>query len=151
MMARGRGAVVNVSSLAAEFPLPGMAAYTAAKGGLSGFSRALMMEAGAIRGVQVVDLQPGDYRTNFNRAMPRMEDGAAWEAPVRERLDALIEESPEVERAAEDLRRALAGGRSGTVVTGSFLQARLAPLAQGIFGHRILRWVMRHYFRLNRK
>ena len=149
MLARGSGAVVNVSSLAAEFPLPGMASYTAAKGGLSAFSRTLMME-GESQGVQVVDLQPGDYRTDFNKVLRRTPGGEAWEAQVLVRLDELIAESPEVAQAARDLRKALAGGRSGTVATGSLMQAGLARFAQWAFGHRFMRWAMRRYFRMDR-
>jgi short-subunit dehydrogenase len=148
MLARGRGALVNVSSLAAEFPLPCMALYTAAKGGLSAFSRTLMLEARA-SGVQVVDLQPGDYRTHFDQALQKPPGGEAWEKRVLERYDALLKISPEAEQAARDLRKALMRGRSGTVATGSFSQATLAMLAQRVFGSRVTRRGLRHYFRLD--
>jgi NAD(P)-dependent dehydrogenase (short-subunit alcohol dehydrogenase family) len=145
MLQRGRGAVVNVSSMAAEFPLPAMSAYTAAKAGLSGFSRALMMESQG-RKVQVVDLQPGDYQTEFNRAAQRPSGGEAWEQRLVEKYEELLNQSPLPEKAAGDLRRALAGGRSGTVMTGMPTQTHLASWAQRIFGHRLTRWGLRHYF-----
>jgi NAD(P)-dependent dehydrogenase (short-subunit alcohol dehydrogenase family) len=150
MLARGSGSLVNVSSLAAEFPLPCLSLYSAAKGGLSAFSRALMVESHG-RGVQVVDLQPGDYKTNFNRGMVFPPGGAAWEARVWERFEELMDHSPEPARAAEDLRRALAGERSGTVATGDFYQTKLALLARWLFGHRVTRWSLQSYYRLNAK
>ena len=147
MLARKRGVVVNVSSLAAEFPLPAMSLYTAAKAGLSGFSRALMLES-AGRGVQVVDFQPGDFNTNFNRAVHKTAGGEAWEERAWARFEELLEHGPLPAQAAVDLRRALLRGKSGTVTTGDFFQAKIGPLAQRIFGHGLTRGVLRKYFRL---
>ena len=44
MLARNRGALVNISSLAAEFPLPFQSAYNIAKAGLTALNESLMME-----------------------------------------------------------------------------------------------------------
>jgi NAD(P)-dependent dehydrogenase (short-subunit alcohol dehydrogenase family) len=148
MLARKRGAVVNVSSLAAEFPLPGFSLYSAAKAGLSGFSRALMVEA-AGRGVQVLDFQPGDYKTAFNRAARRPAGGEPWEARLWSEIEKLLENAPDPARAAEDLRRALAGGHSGTLPSGMWFQTRAALLAQWLGGRRLMRWGMRKIYRVD--
>jgi NAD(P)-dependent dehydrogenase (short-subunit alcohol dehydrogenase family) len=148
MLARGRGAVVNVASLAAEFPLPCLSLYSAAKAGLAAFSQALMIEA-AGRGVQVVDFQPGDFRTAFNRAARRPEGAEAWEQRAWARFEQLLENGPAPDRAARDLRHALLGGRSGTFATGDFFQTTVAPLAQRLFGRAVVRWFMRKYYRLD--
>jgi short-subunit dehydrogenase len=58
MLARGRGVIVNVSSLAAFVPLAGMARYVAAKAGLAAFSEALRAEV-AGSGVHVLTVYPG--------------------------------------------------------------------------------------------
>lgn len=125
---RGRGCLVNVSSLAVEFPLPYLSGYNIAKAGLSAFSESLL---GENRGTNliVIDFRPGDYRTSFNQAMsltapassagPRL--ARAWQV-----LEANLAAAPAPERAAADLRRALLAGRRGTVRSGSFFQARLA-------------------------
>ena len=153
MLARGRGALVNVSSLAAEFPLPFMSGYNAAKAGLSAFTESLMIEV-AGTGVIVVDFRPGDYRTGFNRAMPpTSEIPAAAEAPaairlrrVRAALDAHLRAAPPPARAAADLRRALRRGRSGTVCSGSWRQVRLAPLLARLAPASWRRAVAARYF-----
>ncbi len=149
MLARKRGALVNVASLAAEFPLPGLSVYTAAKAGLAGFSKALMLEA-AGRGVQVLDFQPGDFKTDFNRAAQRPDGGEAWETRAWERFEKLLDEGPAPERAAADLRAALLKGRSGTVATGVFFQACAGPAAQRVLGGRVTRWFLRKYYRLDK-
>ncbi|MFZ5478640.1 MAG: SDR family NAD(P)-dependent oxidoreductase [Myxococcota bacterium] len=64
LLARGRGAVVNVSSLAALAPTPGMAHYNAAKAGLAAFSESLRGEWRRT-GVNVVTVYPGPVRTNL--------------------------------------------------------------------------------------
>ena len=116
MRARDRGCLVNVSSLAAEFPLPFMSGYNVAKAGLSALSESLLFET---RGsaVNVIDFRPGDYRTAFNQAMhrpirapeaPRGLAGSGGELPA----------APPPARAAADLRRALLRHRAGIVRSG---------------------------------
>ncbi len=125
MRARGRGCLVHVSSLAAEFPLPYMSGYNVAKAGLSALSESLMFESRGTA-VRVIDFRPGDYRTDFNRSMHKDSISpatqGAWAA-----LEAGLAGAPPPERAAHDLRRALLSGRGGVVRSGSFFQARLAP------------------------
>jgi short-subunit dehydrogenase len=128
LLAQGHGAIVNVSSLAVEFPLPYMSGYNIAKAGLSAFSESLMIET-AGTGLTVIDFRPGDYRTGFNQAMSVPSSAAS---PVRlarawQTLEANLLAAPPPARAAADLRRALADARSGVVRSGSFFQARLAP------------------------
>jgi NAD(P)-dependent dehydrogenase (short-subunit alcohol dehydrogenase family) len=126
MRGRDRGCLVHVSSIAAEFPLPFMSGYNVAKAGLSALSESLIFETRG-SGIRVIDFRPGDYRTNFNQAIqkepPSPATRRAWDS-----LEAILAAAPLPERAARDLRRALLRDRSGIVRSGSFFQARLAPL-----------------------
>jgi short-subunit dehydrogenase len=126
MRARGRGCLVHVSSIAAEFPLPYMSGYNVAKAGLSALSESLMFESRG-SGITVIDFRPGDYRTNFNRAM-QTDSVSEKTRKVWGRLDAMLASAPAPERAAADLRRALLANRSGVVRSGTLFQASLAPL-----------------------
>ena len=126
MAARGRGSLVHVSSLAAEFPIPFMSGYNVAKAGLSALSESLMFEARGT-GIIVIDFRPGDYHTDFNQAMPP-DTGSEVTRRARAEIERLFARAPKPERAARDLRRALLAGRSGVVRSGSFFQARIAPL-----------------------
>jgi short-subunit dehydrogenase len=62
-MSRG-GVIVNVSSLAADIPLPYMAVYSASKAFVTNFSVAFREELRP-RGIEVVSLNPGAVRTDF--------------------------------------------------------------------------------------
>ncbi|AWI08613.1 SDR family NAD(P)-dependent oxidoreductase [Ereboglobus luteus] len=151
MQARRRGCLVNISSLVVDFPLPYMSGYNMAKAGLSALSASLAFEA---RGtpVCVIDFRPGDYRTSFNHVMQPASGNPAGVAQdervasVWKTVDAQFNAAPLPERAARDLRRALRRGRSGTVRSGTFFQARLAPLGARLLPGRLLRAIAAHYF-----
>lgn len=129
MLPSKRGCIVNVASLATDFPLPFMAGYNMVKAGLSALSESLMFEVRGT-GVVVIDFRPGDFRTDFNRAVrqvdgPQSADGRL--AKVWAVLEKNVDEGPAPERAAASLRRALLRRRSGIVRCGTFFQAHLAP------------------------
>ena len=153
MLARNRGALVNVSSLAVDFPMPFMSGYNVVKAGLAAFSESLMIEV-AGTGVIVIDFRPGDYRTGFNQtmqassginflsdALPAGRVRRAWTV-----IEANLATAPSPARAAADLRRALRRHRSGTVRSGMFFQAWLAPLLARLIPLSLRRAAQARYF-----
>ncbi len=70
MLAGGRGAILNVSSLAGEFPIPDFAVYAASKAYVSSLSEALRIETRR-SGVNVVALCPGPVSTEFGEVARR--------------------------------------------------------------------------------
>ena len=64
MMRQRRGVLLNVSSVSAERPARGQAAYAAAKAGLEGLTRALAVEY-AKKGIRVLCLRPGPTDTDM--------------------------------------------------------------------------------------
>jgi Short-chain dehydrogenases of various substrate specificities len=151
MRRRGRGCLVNVSSLATDFPLPFMSGYNVAKAGLSALSESLIVELHGT-GITVVDFRPGDYRTEFNQAMSSLSPVATAPSPrVRRawlRLEQNLLAAPRPERAADDLRRALGRGRGGVVRSGGFFQAKLAPLFARCAPAAVMRAARARYFGL---
>lgn len=149
MLARSRGALVNISSLAAEFPLPFQSAYNIAKAGLTALNESLMIEL-AGTGVIVLDVRPGDYRTDFEGSIRRPQGNAparverAWTA-----FAAMMQTGPEPEHAAAALRRALLRNRSATVRTGRFFQATLAPFLARFGSLDLKRRVQARYFQIH--
>ncbi len=70
MLRRGRGVIVNVSSIGGRVPIPFAAAYTASKYGVAGFTEALRDELAARSAVEVCGVYPGyvDTPTNLHSA-----------------------------------------------------------------------------------
>ncbi len=148
MKARNRGALVNISSVAGEFPMPFQAIYNTTKAGLSALSESLMYEVRGT-GVIVIDFRPGDYRTDFEGSVRRP---AGEQLPGQERVwaafSAMMRSGPPPFHAAEALRRALRRGRSGTVRTGRFFQAVLAPFLARFGSLALQRRIRERYFGL---
>ena len=148
MLRRNRGALVNVSSLAAEFPLPYQSAYNLVKAGLSALSESLILETRGT-GVIVIDFRPGDYRTDFEASVER--PAAITDAPQQRAWAAfsrMMQTAPAPAHAAAALRRALLRGRSGTVRTGRVFQAVIAPLLARLGTQGVRRTALRRYFDL---
>jgi short-subunit dehydrogenase len=148
MLARRRGALVNISSLAAEFPLPFQSAYNMVKAGLSALNESLMFETEGT-GVIVIDFRPGDYRTEIKDSMRRpvtitdARQQRAWAAFSR-----MMASGPAPAHAAESLRRALLRGRSGTVRTGRLFQAVIGPLIARLGSLALRHRILGRYFDL---
>jgi short-subunit dehydrogenase len=81
MVARRKGGIINVASIAAFQPTPYMAVYAAAKAFVLSFSEALWAEQEA-NGVQVTAVCPGPVRTRFAEALgtPQPEAGKVLSA-----------------------------------------------------------------------
>lgn len=67
MAARGKGAVVNISSIAARVPTPSLSIYAASKGAVEAFSRALAAEVAPV--VRVNCVSPGPILTEVAMEM----------------------------------------------------------------------------------
>jgi hypothetical protein len=101
MIARGKGTIINVASMAAFLPLPGSGLYSATKAFLHSFSESLFLDA-ARHGVKVQSLCPGLTHTDFHRKLGMSGDMRSrgflrWmdaEEVVRESLLALKRNTP---------------------------------------------------------
>lgn len=78
---RSGGAIVNVASVAALMGVPGIAAYTAAKGGVASFTRAAAAELGPR--LRVNCICPGTTLTAMPEQLLRARGGGDLEAGVR--------------------------------------------------------------------
>jgi NAD(P)-dependent dehydrogenase (short-subunit alcohol dehydrogenase family) len=81
MRRAGAGVIVNVTSIAGEFALPFQGLYSASKFAVEGLSEALREEVRPF-GIDVVLVQPGDFRTGFTAARRLVTPG---DSPYAER------------------------------------------------------------------
>ncbi|HLH96729.1 MAG TPA: SDR family oxidoreductase [Xanthobacteraceae bacterium] len=121
-LARHRGGILNVASVAAFLPGPGMAVYYASKAYVLSFSEALHQEL-APRGVRVTALCPGPVPTEFQER-----------AGVKDlKYPRALTRSPE--RVAEEGYRALKEGRR--VVVPGFANQLVTQLV-GFFPRKLV-------------
>ncbi len=69
MLRQGQGSIVNVSSLSGISGVKGQVAYSAAKSGVMGLTRALALEMGS-KGIRVNAVAPGLIDSDIVRSMP---------------------------------------------------------------------------------
>ncbi len=138
MVARGRGAVLNIASTAAMQPLPYSAGYSAAKAYVLTFSEALHQELRGL-GVTVTALAPGPVETDFWQI-------ADWEVQGGRSLEKSIPHSALIsaEQAAHAGVEGLAAGRRvvvpGVPMRAAMQASRYLPNAVKL---PVLEWAMR--------
>lgn len=129
MVAAGRGAILNVSSLASVLPIPDFAVYAATKAYVSSFSEALRLEVRE-HGIHVTALCPGPVRTEFGEVARRKNGGKDF--PARGLLHVPAEQV--VSEALEGLARNSARVYPGVQIAVAAAALSLIPLAVLRFG-----------------
>jgi gluconate 5-dehydrogenase len=77
MVPRGRGKIVNICSLQSERVRPGIAAYSATKGGLKLLTQGMCADLGPA-GIQVNGIGPGYFETELTAPLVADEEFSAW-------------------------------------------------------------------------
>jgi NAD(P)-dependent dehydrogenase (short-subunit alcohol dehydrogenase family) len=153
MRARRSGLLVNLSSLAGEFPLPFMCPYSLGKAALSAMAEGLSMEL-IHTGVRLIDVRPGDFATRFHESTRRIETPlSAVYAPNLEiawnAIDRNMNRAPDPQQVADTLVRIVEGEiRRPIVRIGSLFQARIAPLLDRLVMRPWVQWGLRAYYGL---
>jgi NAD(P)-dependent dehydrogenase (short-subunit alcohol dehydrogenase family) len=150
MQARGEGLIINVTSLASRLPVPFMAAYNAAKAALASFTMSIQLELGNSR-VHIVDLQPGDIRTEFNQGVSKSAPGdqrhdekvdRTWEVVERN-----MKKAPTPDLVARHVLKLINADRPPPRVTvGDLFQSKIAPLIFRFLPQRVRLWGLKRYY-----
>ena len=155
MRARGAGLIVNVSSLAGEFPLPFMAPYSMNKAALSVLSEGLGFEL-AHTGVRVVDVRPGDFATEFHDSTRRIGSELASEYQPNlihawHSIDRNLKRAKNSQAVADLLVKIVEGKVRGPVqAVGDIFQAGIARLLARSVRRSWVQWGLRKYYGLRR-
>ena len=152
MRGHGSGRIINVTSLASRLPVPFMGAYNAAKAAMASFTMSLQLELEG-SDIHVIDLQPGDIRTDFNDAVARTEGGdprstarveQAWRV-----VDRNMKAAPEPELVARRIAKLIDTANPPPRVTvGDSFQSIIAPLIFRFLPQRVRIWGLKRYYGL---
>ena len=111
MRERGRGAIINMSSISGKVGLVGQTNYSAAKAGIVGLTKAAAKELAHL-GVRVNAIAPGLIRSAMTEAMPQR----IWDAKLAEIPMGRAGEPAEVATVALFLASDLSSYMTGTVL-----------------------------------
>jgi short-subunit dehydrogenase len=148
MRRRNDGRIINVTSLASLLPVPFMGAYNAAKSAMASFTMSLQIEIGNSN-IRIVDVQPGDIRTNFNEAVNWNNDSGYKETVVRtwKAVDKNMKEAPGPELVAKAILRVIDQKKPPMrVVVGDAFQAKVAPFIFRFLPQRTRIWGLKKYY-----
>ncbi|MDQ3313221.1 MAG: SDR family NAD(P)-dependent oxidoreductase [Verrucomicrobiota bacterium] len=146
MRQQERGLIINVTSLAAELPVPYMAAYNAAKAAMASFTMSMQFELSGSN-IRLLDLQPADINTGFNDAVLRNGPADPRIERVWRVVDRNMKKAPKPELVgkwlAELIERTDPRPR---VIVGDFFQSKVAPLLNQLLPQRVRVWGLKKYY-----
>jgi NAD(P)-dependent dehydrogenase (short-subunit alcohol dehydrogenase family) len=149
MRARGKGLIINVTSLASRLPVPFMAAYNAAKAAMASFTMSIQLERPE-SGVQIVDLQPGDICTSFNDAIAKIEPDSRYQeklAKTWEAVDRNMRNAPKPDLVARHVLELIEQSNPPPRVTvGDAFQTKIAPFIFRFLPQRVRIWGLKKYY-----
>ncbi len=154
MRRRNRGLIVNVTSLAVQFPIPFNAAYNAAKAALSSCSECLRLELTGT-GIRVVDIQPGDVATEILKRTREIDvpECSAYEPSLsncRVAEAVKMKDACTPEKVARLILRLISDASPPPrVAVGNFFEARLATFASRLLSRRMVERLQRWMYGLS--
>ena len=149
MRPRGEGLIVNVSSLASRLPVPFMAAYNSAKAALASFTMSIQLEF-AHPNVRIVDLQPGDIRTDFNQGVIVSDEIDRYETKICrawEIVERNLKNAPGPELVARKIVSLIESTDPPPRLTvGNVFESKIAPLIFRFLPQRLRVWGLKKYY-----
>ena len=149
MRPRGEGLIINVTSLASRLPVPFMAAYNSAKAALASFTMSIQLEF-AHPGVRIVDLQPGDIRTDFNQSVVMSGNVDGVDARITKTwhvVERNMKNAPGPDLVALDVLKVInAVDPSPRVTVGNVFESKIAPLIFKFLPQRLRIWGLKMYY-----
>jgi len=152
MRERGTGRIINVTSLASRLPVPFMAAYNAGKAAMASFTMSLQLEIDR-SAVHVIDLQPADICTEFNKTIITRDGSDPRYTPlVKKTWDVAnrnMQAAPKPELVARRIAKLIDQRNPPPRVTvGDTFQSRIAPFIFRFLPQSVRIWGLKNYYGL---
>jgi len=149
MCAREEGLIINVTSLASRLPVPFMAAYNSAKAALASFTMSIQLEFAHPR-VRIVDLQPGDIRTEFNQSVIVSDNVGRDDAKIArtwEIVERNMKNAPGPDLVALKVLKLIQSVEpSPRITVGNVFESKIAPLIFRFLPQRVRIWGLKRYY-----
>ena len=152
MRARGRGRIINVTSLAARLPVPFQGPYNASKAALASLIMTMQTELEG-SDIRVVDVQPGDIgETRLHDPIEkRNQPGTSGMERVWRVAHRNIKAAPGPELVARAIAKLIdARNPPPRITVGSFFEAAIAPLIFRFLPQRTRIWGLKLFYGLPR-
>ena len=149
MRPRGAGLIINVTSLASRLPVPFMAAYNSAKAALASFTMSIQLEFSHSR-VRIIDLQPGDIRTDFNQSVIVSDNADRYNEKIArtwEVVERNMKNAPGPELVARQIVNLIQSvGPAPRLTAGNAFESKIAPLIFRFLPQRVRIWGLKRYY-----
>ena len=151
MRERQKGLIINITSLAGQFPIPYLGPYSATKAALGSITENLRQELSDTP-LRIVEVQPGDIKTSFHAATRRADQSAPGQTRINTVWGTIarnMDTAPPPEIVAHAVLRIIANPNPPPVVAvGNFFQSRLAPFLTRLGTRRLAERFLRRYYKL---
>ena len=138
--------MIQVTSLAARFPIPMMGPYSMGKAALSALTQSLQIESENSQ-IRFIDLQPGDIQSDFNQAMAISNVLNEREKGILAKIESDMKKAPSSKIVSDKVVGILEGkSNSPRVAVGDLFQSRIAPLLLRVVPRSWLNWGIRKYY-----
>ncbi|MBQ5823418.1 MAG: SDR family oxidoreductase [Clostridia bacterium] len=128
MRKAGKGRIVNISSVAAAFPIPFQTYYSASKAAINAYTLALSNEVKAF-GITAVAVQPGDIKTEFTASRAKSAEG---DAEYGGRI------SRSVSKMEKDEENGMSAQKAGCMIAGIALKKKSGPVCTLGLSYKVL-------------
>lgn len=128
MRKAGNGRIVNISSVAATFPIPFQTYYSASKSAINAYTLALANEVKSF-GITAVAVQPGDIKTDFTASRAKSAEG---DAEYGGRI------SRSVSKMEKDEQNGMSAEKAGAMIAKIALRKKSKPICTLGASYRLL-------------
>lgn len=153
MRQRRYGYIVNIGSIAGALGIPFQSIYSASKFALEGYSEALRMEVAPF-GIQVVLIQPGNYRTDFTArrvTAAEAKNSSAYRDTFKRALGVMERDelnAPEPVAVAQTVEKAITSKAPRLRYVVDPTVARVAPLLKRLLPYPVVEYGLKRVFKI---